>query len=95
MRGFTKGSPKIRFEFVPAKKQSTLSGQPALEALAQQFDLWNKTPRPGTQDRSVLARKSVKKLQVPSSRLKKSSRPRDPKSCPAVVQGRRSLTLGT
>jgi hypothetical protein len=37
-----KGSPKIRFEFVPAKKQSTLGGLPALEALAQQFDLWRK-----------------------------------------------------
>jgi hypothetical protein len=38
----TKRSPKIRFEFVAARKQSTLGGLPALEALAQQFDLWNK-----------------------------------------------------
>ncbi len=38
----TKRSPKIRFEFVPAKKQSTLGGLPALEALAQRFDLWKK-----------------------------------------------------
>lgn len=37
-----KRSPKLRFEFVPAKKQSTLGGLPALEALAQEFDLWNK-----------------------------------------------------
>lgn len=37
-----KRSPKIRFEFVAAQKQSTLGGLPALEALAQQFDLWNK-----------------------------------------------------
>jgi hypothetical protein len=38
----TKRSPKIRFEFVAAQKQSTLGGLPALEALAQQFDLWQK-----------------------------------------------------
>ena len=38
----TKRSPKIRFEFVAAKKQSTLGGLPALEALAQQFGLWPK-----------------------------------------------------
>lgn len=38
----TKRSPRIRFEFVPARKQSTLGGLPALEALAQQFDLWRK-----------------------------------------------------
>ena len=38
----TKRSPKIRFEFVAAKKQSTLGGLPALEALAQQFGLWQK-----------------------------------------------------
>lgn len=37
-----KRSPKLRFEFVPARKQSTLGGLPALEALAQQFDLWKK-----------------------------------------------------
>jgi len=39
---FTKRSPKLRFEFVVAKKESTLGGLPALEALAQQFGLWKK-----------------------------------------------------
>jgi hypothetical protein len=38
----TKRSPKIRFEFVASQKQSTLGGLPAIEALAQQFDLWQK-----------------------------------------------------
>lgn len=38
----TKRSPRIRFEFVPAQKQTTLGGLPALEALAQRFDLWRK-----------------------------------------------------
>ncbi|NGO38629.1 hypothetical protein G4L39_04335, partial [Limisphaera ngatamarikiensis] len=38
----TKRSPRIRFEFVASQKQSTLGGLPALEALAQQFDLWQK-----------------------------------------------------
>ena len=42
MPAIIKRSPKIRFEFVPAQKQSTLGGLPALEALAQQFDLWRK-----------------------------------------------------
>lgn len=42
MPQFTKRSPKLHFEFVPAKKQSTLGGLPALEALAQRFDLWKK-----------------------------------------------------
>lgn len=42
MSNITKRSPKIRFEFVAAQKQSTLGGLPALEALAQQFDLWRK-----------------------------------------------------
>lgn len=42
MPTITKRSPKIRFEFVPVQKQSTLGGLPALEALAQQFDLWRK-----------------------------------------------------
>lgn len=37
-----KRSPRLRFEFVPARKQSTLGGLPALEALAQQFGLWDK-----------------------------------------------------
>jgi hypothetical protein len=34
--------PPLRFEFVPAQKQSTLGGLPAREALAQRFDLWVK-----------------------------------------------------
>jgi hypothetical protein len=38
----TKRSPKIHFEFVPAKKQSILGGLPAIEALAQRFGLWQK-----------------------------------------------------
>lgn len=38
----TKRSPKLRFQFVTAKKESTLGGLPALEALAQQFGLWKK-----------------------------------------------------
>ena len=42
MPNITKRSPKIRFEFVPAKKQSTLGGLPAIEALAQRFNLWKK-----------------------------------------------------
>ena len=42
MPAINKRSPKIRFEFVAAQKQSTLGGLPALEALAQQFDLWRK-----------------------------------------------------
>lgn len=42
MPRISKRSPKIRFEFVAAQKQTTLGGLPALEALAQQFDLWKK-----------------------------------------------------
>jgi hypothetical protein len=42
MPQFTKRSPKIHFQFVAQKKQSTLGGLPAIEALAQQFDLWKK-----------------------------------------------------
>ncbi len=42
---YRKRSPKLRFQFVPSQKQSTLGGLPALEALAQQFDLWNKLRR--------------------------------------------------
>ena len=49
----TKRSPKIQFQFVAAKKQSTLGGLPALEALAQQFDLWKKIRAlPGLDPRS-------------------------------------------
>ena len=42
MPSITKRSAKIRFEFVPAKKQSILGGLPALEALTQRFGLWQK-----------------------------------------------------
>jgi hypothetical protein len=42
MPQISKRSPKIRFEFVAAKKQSTLGGLPAIEALAQRFGLWAK-----------------------------------------------------
>ncbi|HEY9172679.1 MAG TPA: hypothetical protein VI136_10385 [Verrucomicrobiae bacterium] len=38
-------SPKLRLNFVPAQKQSPLGGLPALEAPAQQFDLWNRVRR--------------------------------------------------
>lgn len=48
-----KRSPKIHFEFVPAAKQSTLGGLPAVEALAQQFGLWEKLRAiPGLDPRS-------------------------------------------
>ena len=47
-----KRSPQLRFEFVAAKKESTRGGLPALEALAQQFDLWKKIrARPGLDPR--------------------------------------------
>lgn len=50
---FAKRSPKLRFEFVVAKKESTLGGLPALEALAQQFGLWKKIRAlPGLDPRS-------------------------------------------
>ena len=42
MLSITKRSPRLRFQFVVAKKESTLGGLPALEALAQQFGLWKK-----------------------------------------------------
>jgi Transposase DDE domain group 1 len=42
MPTIAKRSSKIRFEFVPAKKQSILGGLPAIEALAQRFGLWQK-----------------------------------------------------
>ena len=42
MPQITKRSPKIRFEFVSARKQSILGGLPAIEALAQRFGLWAK-----------------------------------------------------
>jgi hypothetical protein len=52
MPRITKRTPRIRFEFVATQKQSTLGGLPALEALAQQFDLWNKVRRlPGLDPR--------------------------------------------
>jgi hypothetical protein len=48
----TKRTPRMRFEFVATQKQSTLGGLPALEALAQQFDLWTKVRRlPGLDPR--------------------------------------------
>jgi hypothetical protein len=42
MAAIHKGSPRIRFEFVPAQRQSVLGGLPAVEALAQEFGLWPK-----------------------------------------------------
>lgn len=42
MAAIHKGSPKIRFDFAPAKRQSVLGGLPAVEALAQEFGLWSK-----------------------------------------------------
>jgi hypothetical protein len=42
MAQIRKRSPKIHFEFVPAKKQSILGGLPAIEALTQEFGLWAK-----------------------------------------------------
>ena len=42
MPTIAKRSPKIRFEFVPAQKQSILGGLPAVEALTQRFGLWDK-----------------------------------------------------
>ena len=53
MPRYCKRSPKLRFQFVPSPKQSTLGGLPALEALAQQFDLWHKVRRlPGLDSRT-------------------------------------------
>ena len=45
MPAIHKGSPKIKFEFVAAQRQSVLGGLPAIEALAQEFDLWHKLRR--------------------------------------------------
>lgn len=45
MPAIHKGSPKIKFEFVASKRQSVLGGLPALEALAQRFDLWGRLRR--------------------------------------------------
>ncbi len=42
MPAIHKGSPKIKFKFVASKRQSVLSGLPAIEAVAQEFDLWRK-----------------------------------------------------
>jgi DDE family transposase len=48
-----KRSPKLRFQFVVASKESTLGGLPALEALTQQFGLWKKIRAlPGIDPRS-------------------------------------------
>ncbi|HEY9173467.1 MAG TPA: hypothetical protein VI136_14555, partial [Verrucomicrobiae bacterium] len=55
MPRYRQRSPKLRFQFVPTQKQSTLGGLPAFEALAQPFGLWEKlrrlpglAPRPRT-----------------------------------------------
>ena len=45
MPAIPKGSPTIKFQFVASKRQSVLGGLPALEALAQQFDLWGRLRR--------------------------------------------------
>lgn len=42
MPAIHKGSPKIKFQFVASQRQSVLGGLPAIEALAQAFDLWRK-----------------------------------------------------
>jgi len=42
MAEIRKRTPKLRLEFVAARNHSTLGGLPALEALAQQFGLWEK-----------------------------------------------------
>jgi hypothetical protein len=45
MPAIHKGSPKIKFQFVASKRQSVLGGLPAIEAMAQEFDLWSKLRR--------------------------------------------------
>ncbi len=45
MPAIHKGSPKIKFQFVAAQRQSVLGGLPAIEALAQEFGLWGKLRR--------------------------------------------------
>jgi hypothetical protein len=45
MPAIHKGSPRIKFQFVASKRQSVLGGLPAIEAIAQEFDLWNKLRR--------------------------------------------------
>jgi hypothetical protein len=42
MPAIHKGSPKLKFSFVPTRKQSVLGGLPAIEALAQEFGLWDR-----------------------------------------------------
>ena len=42
MPAIHKGPPKLKFSFVPSRKQSVLGGLPAIEALAQEFGLWEK-----------------------------------------------------
>lgn len=42
MPAIDKGSPKLKFSFVPSRKQSVLGGLPGIEALAQKFALWEK-----------------------------------------------------
>lgn len=42
MPAIHKRSTKLRLQFVAAQKHSVLGGLPAIEALAQEFDLWKK-----------------------------------------------------
>ncbi|MGD0615986.1 MAG: hypothetical protein ABSA69_11150, partial [Verrucomicrobiota bacterium] len=42
MPALTKRSPKLRLEFVANKAHSVHGGLPAVEALCQQFGLWEK-----------------------------------------------------
>ena len=42
MPNIQKRSPKIRLEFVGSEKHSTMGGLPAIEALCQEFGLWDK-----------------------------------------------------
>lgn len=42
MPAIHKRSPKLRLQFVATQKHSVLGGLPAIEALAQEFDLWKK-----------------------------------------------------
>ena len=58
-----KGSPRLKFSFAPAREQSVLGGPPAIEALAQEFGLWEKLRKlrlpdecQGWQVRTLMAR---------------------------------------
>lgn len=53
MAAIHKGHPNLKFEFVTSKKQSVLGGLPAIEALAQEFGLWQKVRQlPGLDPRT-------------------------------------------